>query len=148
MGLFKEKSFVDTRYQNFIKEVASNIETLFNTKVYDFGVAEIGSPEFEYLTDKFNTVPLPGSRYIVYFLVPIDDSDNIITNDYYEKQSQINNKVSGSPLSIFSSIPFVSILKQDIEISNYLENRMQTTVFATAFHNRNKGSRAINFSRR
>ena len=131
MGLFKEKSYVDPRYHNFTKDVAKTIETLFNTRVYDFGVAEVGSHEFNFLTTKFNTNPLQGSKYIVYFLVPIDDCDNIITNDYYEKCEQINGGVNNSPLSIFTSISFTSTLKRDIEISNYLERRMQTTVYST-----------------
>ena len=69
--------------------------------------------------------------YIFYFLVPIDDADNVITNDYYEKSQKLNSERMNSIIGMFAGREFQSILRQDWDVSNFLQNKIKSTVYDT-----------------
>ncbi len=75
------------------KSVVEQVENKFNTKVLRFGIETKGTNEYDNLSQNqsvlgaqrlYPSIPL-NAMYLVWLLIPIDDSDNIITNDYYEK---------------------------------------------------------------
>lgn len=126
MGIFDKTSNVQSIYKEIARKLALTLEAKFNTKVYDYGVAAKGSPDFEALTP-FAIVPPNNAKYIFYFLIPIDDADNIITNDYYEKAEKAN---SGGMFG-FGGHEFSSILRSDWDLSNFLQSQIHSTVYDT-----------------
>jgi hypothetical protein len=128
MGLYDKNSNVNPLYKQAARKLVTEIEREFNTKVFDFGIAEKGTPDFEALTP-FMTVPPSSAKYIFYFLIPIDDADNVITNNYFEKSQKLNENSFFSPLSMFGASDFQSILRQDWDVSDFLQNKIQSTVY-------------------
>ncbi len=123
MGLFDKISEDDVTIplKFFAIQTAFEIEQEFNTKVFDYGIVMNGKSDFTPLIPPMITLP-PNANYLLYFLVPIDATDNIITNDYYEKSNESN--VLG-----FGAHRFSSALRSDWDLTNFLENKVNTTVY-------------------
>lgn len=110
--------------------ISAKVEQQFNTKVFQFGVARKGTKEFETLAP-FMTVAPEGAELLYWFLIPIDDGDNVITTNYYEKAQKLNNQIPFSPLAPFAQHEFQSILRQDWDVSNYLQQLVGCQVYDT-----------------
>jgi hypothetical protein len=115
------------------QNIAKKIEQQFNTKVFKFGVAKKGTSEFDSMTP-FGTIASEETDLLFWFLIPIGDADNVITNNYYEKAQIFNDQntnYSYSPLLDFGQSEFQSILIQDWDVSNYLQELVDTQVYDT-----------------
>jgi hypothetical protein len=124
MGIFDKISNANPLFREFAKKLVSEIEREFNTRVFDYGILVKGEPDFDPLIP-FMVSPPPNTKYIFYFLIPIDDADNIITNDYYEKSQKANE---GGFLG-FGGYEFSSILRSDWDLTNFLQSKVQSTVY-------------------
>lgn len=127
MGLFDKHSIVSDSLRHAASKTAAMIENAFNTKVYDYGIARRGTPDFEYLL--LNTQPFADTKYIWYFLVPVDDADNIITNDYYEKTKKLDTATFNTFDSFIYAREFQNILKKDWDLSNYIQTLWKAYVY-------------------
>ena len=122
-------NYEQKKSMEFAEMTAAKIEKIFNTKVYAYGCANKREKEFQELTPLGVNSP-DGAGRIFWFLIPIDDEDNVVTNDYYEK---LQNTQGANDLSIFGSLSiddFQSILREDSEISNYLSSLMNCQIFS------------------
>lgn len=129
---FAQNSTVPLGYITFLKSAIADVENKFNTKIYDYGVANKDGSDYEELIPFGFDAPLD-ANYILYLLVPIDDADNIITNDYYEKLKKVSEIPKEKVYSLDGwavSSEFTSILKSDWDLSDYLKRKLQTEVYS------------------
>ncbi len=124
-----QPSFSDLKIAVIAEAIAGKIEKAFNTKVYKYGVANKSQDDFEKFG--FNLFPPAGTELLFWFLVPIDDADNVITNDYFEKSQMLNKAFPGSMQGRYAASEFQSILRQDWDLSNFLQQQVGTQVYDT-----------------
>lgn len=131
-GMYAQNSTAPLHHITFLKLIVSDVEKEFNTKIYDYGVANKNGKDFESLIPFGFDAPR-NAKYILYFMVPVDDADNIITNDYYEKMKNISDMPKDSIFSIEGwvvSRKFATILRSDVDLSNYLKRKLRTEVYS------------------
>jgi hypothetical protein len=126
----KTVASADSIEHKVAQNISAKVEQQFNTKVFQFGVARKGTKEFEELAP-FMTVAPEEAELLFWFLIPIDDADNVITNNYYEKAQKLNNQNMFSPLGAYAQYEFQSILRQDWDVSNYLQQTVGCRVYDT-----------------
>jgi len=86
MGIFdsflrKKVLNIETILNTNVKKLADRIGHEFNTKVLECGIAKKGDEKFKTLLP-FGFTPPSRTAYMGYLFIPIDDADNIITQDY------------------------------------------------------------------
>lgn len=112
------QNFIKMMLQTNLNHLVSQIENRFNTKVYEFGIAEQGS-------DKFNDLAPLGvknSPHIGYLAIPVDeDSEYIIT-----KEQRKNYDLSDFQDSWEAMQNIISVNS----VKDYIQNAFQGRVYA------------------
>lgn len=103
--------------------IAQSVEQEFNTKIFKFGIAYKGTNEFKSLAPAMVIAP-DDAEYLFWFLIPIDGSDNVITNDYYEKEQRLHGHNMFSSFADSAQHEFQSILVLDWVVSKYIQEEL------------------------
>lgn len=112
----------------FVKLFKMELEEKFNTKIYDCGFYSKYSDDFKKF-QPLGAIPPENAEYLFYFLVPIDDEDNIVTNNYYELYNKTKNGIMFSSSNRQSVFEFQQNLKEDSQVLNYIAKQMETDVY-------------------
>lgn len=106
------------------KNIVAKIESKFNTKVLRFGIEEKGTKDYQ-AHIPFYVSPPHDTELIFWFLIPLDEDDFIIKNDYYKYVEYIKNG------NRYSAQYYEETLKNDWELTNYLEELLDCQIYDT-----------------
>jgi hypothetical protein len=102
-----------------IKKLVKRIEINFNTKVIDFGISKYNEQKFKELLP-LGFLPPKGAIFMAYLYIPIDEEDNIITLDYFEKYQNIEGVNLNDILGLMKAESFSSNLRHDTEVCKFI----------------------------
>lgn len=128
MDIRNQDTDFDQEFSEAIDSLALRIEDKFNTRVYKHGIAKKGTDLFKSLTP-FGVMPPQECTYLIFFLVPIDTQDFIITNDYYEKSNKLVGLHPAFPSTGSLIHEFNSILKSDWDLGKYLKDLFGNNIY-------------------
>lgn len=107
-----------------LDHIVQLIESKFNTKVLDYGIAERGDGKYERLMP-IGFPPSHSGRYMCFIFIPVDDEDNVITNDYHEKKSKLEGIDISDANDQYLMYRFTSILFKDTEICDFIRSEFK-----------------------
>lgn len=127
--VFNRKDMNENELCDKIAQTLKNqIENEFDTKVFEFGFYSKNSTEFREL-QPMGAIPPDNAEHIFYFLVPLDDADNIIFNNYYELFQATQSGLMFSPSSRRATYEFQENLREDIELVNFISRAIENHVY-------------------
>lgn len=119
-----------------LAKISQRIEKKFNTKVLDYGVIENNNSSIQKQQIPFELFD-SNIKHICYLIIVVDDYDNIITYDYYEKSSKVQNQ--NSLLGSFAAYEFQSILNKDTDVCNFISESFHGRVYTKNIHGTHLG---------
>lgn len=127
--IFKENDMNENELCDKIAQTLKfQIENEFDTKVFDCGFYSKNSTKFKEL-QPMGAVPPENAEHIFYFLVPLDDADNIIFNNYHQLYQATQGELFGSPSDRRARQNFQENLREDIELVNFISNAIDNRVY-------------------
>jgi hypothetical protein len=119
-----EKELCDKIAEN----LKMQIENEFDTKVFECGSYSKNSSEFTEL-QPMGAIPPENAEHIFYFLIPLDDADNIIFNNYHQLYQATQGGLMFSPSSRRAVDEFQRNLREDIELVNFISKAIDNRVY-------------------
>ncbi|WP_395092880.1 hypothetical protein ACF3NR_02290 [Vaginella massiliensis] len=111
-----------------VQTLKIQIENEFDTKVFECGFYSKSDSNFKQL-QPMGAIPPDNAEHIFYFLVPIDDADNIIFNNYYELFQATQSGLMFTPSNRRAVHEFQANLREDIELVNFISNAIENYVY-------------------
>lgn len=104
--------------QTNLNHLVSQLESRFNTKIYEFGIAEVGSRQFNELVP----IRLEDSQFIGYMVIPVDeDVEYIIT------KNQRSNYAMFDPIDMFEARQNITSLDS---VKDFIQKAFQGRVYS------------------